>query len=173
MTDQLEIIRVNLSDLDALQKISRETFYETFATVNTEEDMRQYLQESLGTERLTQELTEPSSEFYFAKSENKLLGYLKLNLKGAQTVNEVENALEIERIYLFKAFHGSSIGQQMFDFALQRARQINAPFIWLGVWEENPRAIAFYTKNGFEKFGQHAFILGQDEQTDILMKLIL
>jgi ribosomal protein S18 acetylase RimI-like enzyme len=169
----IEIVRVNLSDLDALQKISRETFYETFAAVNTEEDMRQYLEESLGTERLTQELSEPSSEFYFAKSDNKLIGYLKLNLKDAQTVNEDENALEIERIYLFKAFHGSSLGQQVFNFALQRARVINAPFIWLGVWEENPRAIAFYTKNGFVKFGQHAFILGQDEQTDILMKLKL
>lgn len=173
MTDQLEIIRVTSTDLELLQRISRDTFYETFAAFNTEADMQQYLKVNLGIERLEEEVNNPFSEFYFARLGNKIVGYLKLNVKSAQTVPEDLNALEIERIYVYKEFHGSSIGQKLFDFAMDHAHKINAPYVWLGVWEKNPRAIAFYLKNGFVEFGKHSFILGEDEQTDILMKIKL
>lgn len=173
MEEKIEITRVVVADLELLQKISRETFSETFAEFNTEADMQQYLTVNLGIERLTEEFNNSFSEFYFARLGNKIVGYLKLNMNSAQTVREDLNALEIERIYVYKEFHGSSIGQQLFDFAMDCARRIKAPFVWLGVWEKNPRAIAFYVKNGFVEFGKHSFLLGEDEQTDILMKIEL
>jgi ribosomal protein S18 acetylase RimI-like enzyme len=74
---------------------------------------------------------------------------------------------------LTKEYHGKSVGQLLYDQAIKIARQKNADYVWLGVWEENPRAINFYKKNGFVEFDKHIFKLGNDEQTDIMMKLKL
>jgi len=82
-------------------------------------------------------------------------------------------SLEIERFYVPKEFHGKSVGQILYDKAIQVAKQKNAECVWLGVWEENSRAISFYKKNGFVAFDKHIFKLGNDEQTDIMMKLKL
>jgi ribosomal protein S18 acetylase RimI-like enzyme len=171
--DQIEIRKVSLSDIDELQFISRETFSETFADLNTESDMRKYLSENLSTDTLTNEMLVPDSEFYFALNEQKVIGYLKLNFGKAQTELKDEKALEIERIYVLKEFHGKKVGQILYDFALQIATSIKADYVWLGVWEKNFRAISFYKKNGFVEFDKHSFILGEDEQTDIMMKLKL
>lgn len=84
-----------------------------------------------------------------------------------------DKALEIERIYVLSEYHGKRIGQLLYEKAMQIAKQSNADYIWLGVWEENPRAISFYKKNGFVEFDKHIFKLGDDEQTDIMMKLQL
>lgn len=81
--------------------------------------------------------------------------------------------MEIERIYVLKEFHGKKVGQILYEKAIELAKGIDADFIWLGVWEENPRAIRFYEKNGFSAFDKHIFQLGNDEQTDIMMKLEL
>jgi ribosomal protein S18 acetylase RimI-like enzyme len=102
-----------------------------------------------------------------------VIGYLKLNFGQAQTELQDEKALEIERIYLLKEFHGKNVGQLLYDKALQIARQKNVDYVWLGVWEENRRAINFYTKNGFVEFDKHIFKLGNEEQTDKMMKLNL
>ena len=169
--DGIEIRKVLLSGIDALQSISRQTFSETFADLNTESDMRKYLSENLSIDTLTNELLVPDSEFYLTLFEQKVIGYLKLNFGKAQTELKDQNALEIERIYVLKEFHGKKVGQMLYDFALQIAARIKADYVWLGVWEKNFRAISFYRKNGFVEFGKHSFILGNDEQTDIMMKL--
>ena len=72
-----------------------------------------------------------------------------------------------------KEFHGKKVGQILYDKALEIAQQKDVEFVWLGVWEENRRAINFYKKNGFVEFDKHIFKLGEDEQTDIMMKLKL
>lgn len=172
MTD-IAIKRVTLRDIDHLQKISRETFYETFSSGNTEEDMAKYLNEELSIEKLTTELTDKNSEFYFATLDNKIIGYLKINFGQSQTELKDSKAVEIERIYVLKEYHGKKVGQILLDEAIHIARQRNADYVWLGVWEENPRAINFYKKNGFVEFDKHIFKLGEDEQTDIMMKLTL
>ena len=169
----INVRQVTLNDIDQLQEIGRQTFYETFAGSNTEDDMQKYLDESFSESKLTAELTEPNSEFYFAILDNKVIGYLKLNFGQSQTELKDDNALEIERIYVLKEFHGKKIGQILYDQAIKIARQKNADYVWLGVWEENPRAINFYKKNGFVEFDKHIFKLGNDEQTDIMMKLKL
>ncbi|GMN08105.1 GNAT family N-acetyltransferase [Croceitalea sp. MTPC9] len=169
----MEIRKVTLNDIEQLQQIGRQTFSETFSSSNTEENMTTYLEEGFSNEKLIEELNNESSEFYFALSENELVGYLKINFGQSQTELQDDTALEIERIYVLKEFHGKKVGQVLYEKAIEIAKQKNAHYVWLGVWEENPRAISFYKKNGFVEFDKHIFKLGDDEQTDIMMKLKL
>ncbi len=169
----IDINKVVLNDIVQLQKIGRQTFYETFSAGNTEENMKKYLDEEFSIEKLNVELNDKNAEFYFAKLDNTIIGYLKLNFGPSQTELQDDKALEIERIYVLKEFHGKNVGQILYDKAIQVARQKNADYVWLGVWEENPRAINFYKKNGFVEFDKHLFKLGDDIQTDLMMKLKL
>jgi len=171
--NNIQINKVTLADIDLLQKIGRQTFYETFSAGNTEENMQKYLDEGFSIEKLTAELNDKNAEFYFASLDEKVIGYLKLNFGQSQTELKDNKAFEIERIYVLNEFHGKGIGKLLYERALQIALQIKADYIWLGVWEENPRAINFYKKNGFVEFDKHIFKLGDDEQTDIMMKLKL
>jgi ribosomal protein S18 acetylase RimI-like enzyme len=171
--EQIEITEATMADIERLQKIGRKTFFETFSASNTEENMNKYLEEGFSTDKLTKELTDPNSEFYLAILDGNVIGYLKLNFGKSQTELKDDNALEIERIYVAKEFHGKRVGQLLYEKAIEIAKQKNADYVWLGVWEENPRAISFYKKNGFVEFDKHLFKLGNDEQTDIMMKLQL
>lgn len=169
----IKLIRVNKSDVTTLKNLSRQTFIETFASDNTAENMQYYLDKSFNEEKLTEEINNPNSAFYFAMLDNQPIGHLKLNFGPAQTELKENNGVEVERIYVLKDFQGQKVGQLLFDKAIQIARDRNAEYIWLGVWEKNLKAIAFYTKNGFVQFGAHAFLVGDDEQIDIMMKLVL
>ncbi|MBC7947782.1 MAG: GNAT family N-acetyltransferase [Chitinophagaceae bacterium] len=171
--NDFEIRRVAVNECEELQKISRQTFLETFSAGNTKADMRKYLDEGLSKENLTAELHNPESEFYFAVISDLVIGYLKLNFGRSQTELQDDRALEIERIYVVNEFHGKVVGQRLYEKAMEIARQRNATYVWLGVWEENPRAIKFYKKNGFLELGKHIFKLGNSEQIDIMMKLPL
>ena len=171
--ENIDLTKVTLNDIDQLQKIGKQTFHETFSASNTEENMKKYLNEGFTTEKLTAELNDKNSEFFFAKHNNTVIGYLKLNFGLSQTELQDDKALEIERIYVSKEFHGKKVGQLLYEKAIQTAKQTNANYVWLGVWEENQRAIHFYKKNGFVEFDKHIFKLGDDEQTDIMMKLQL
>lgn len=169
----IAIYKVSLQDVEALQAIGRVTFSQTFSEHNNAEDMEAYLKTSYAIEKLTAEINNPESEFYFAKENENIIGYLKINTGKAQTEIKNLDAFEIERIYVDQAYLGKKIGQILFQKALQLAKQKKAAYVWLGVWEENNRAIAFYKKNGFVPFDKHIFKLGNDEQTDIMMKLDL
>lgn len=169
----LKINKAVISDAERLQAIGRITFSETFATGNSDENMIKYLDESFAIEKLTAELQNKDSYFYLAELDGQVIGYLKLNVGEAQTEIKENNALEIERIYVLKEFHGKKVAQELYNKALQKAEEIKADYIWLGVWEKNFRAVSFYTKNGFEQFDTHIFRLGDDEQTDLMMKKVL
>ena len=169
----ISINKITTEDVKALQSISRQTFYETFAESNSEKDMRHYLEDNLSIEKLTSELSSENSEFYFSTENNDVIGYLKLNFSTSQTELKEEQSVEIERIYVLNAYHGKKVGQLLFDKAIEVAKERKALYVWLGVWEENPRAISFYKKNGFMEFDKHIFKLGDDEQTDIMMRLQL
>lgn len=167
----MEIVKATINDLDELQGIGIETFSETFSKNNTKENMEKYLLESFSTEKLAAELNDANAEFYFATQNEKVIGYLKINFGAAQTELKDSSGLEIERIYVFKAFHGKHVGQLLYEKALEIAKQHELAFVWLGVWEENLRAISFYQKNGFVVFDKHLFKLGEEIQTDIMMRL--
>lgn len=169
----IHIEKVTQDDVEKLQEIGRQTFLETFAASNSEENMKSYLEAGFSKDRLIRELNDENSEFYFAILDNNVIGYLKLNFGESQTEVKYKKAVEIERIYVSKAFHGKKVGQILYDTAIQIARYKEAEYIWLGVWEENLRAIGFYKKNGFVAFDKHIFKLGDDKQTDIMMKLKL
>ena len=162
---------ITLNDLKALQSISKQTFTETFASSNSKENMEKYLDEALSLEKLTEELNNSNSLFYFIEDNNTPIGYLKLNMGASQTELNDNSALEIERIYVTQAYQGKKVGQQLYEKAIQVAKEKGVEYIWLGVWEENHKAIQFYTKNGFTAFDKHIFTLGDEEQTDIMMKL--
>jgi ribosomal protein S18 acetylase RimI-like enzyme len=169
--NKIEIRKASLSDLESVQKIASQTFVETFAAVNSPENIINYLEQSFNTPQLTKELMNVESSFYLATSDQKAIGYLKINFGKAQTEIMDEHALEIQRIYVLQEFHGKRVGQLFIDEVLNIVKINPVTFIWLGVWEENHRAIAFYSKNDFSVFDKHDFTLGGDIQTDLLMKL--
>ncbi|MBF4515891.1 GNAT family N-acetyltransferase [Flavobacterium sp. ANB] len=171
--ETIEIRKIALNEIDQLQKIGRQTFYDTFSESNSEENMKSYLDEKFSNEKLTAELTNKDSEFYFAILQNEIIGYLKINFGDSQTELKDNKALEIERIYVLKEFHGKHVGQLLYEKAIEIAKSKNSQYVWLGVWEENYRAARFYKKNGFVEFDKHIFKLGNDEQTDLMMKLKL
>jgi diamine N-acetyltransferase len=171
--ESIIIVPVTLNDVEKLQAISRITFSQTFMEYNTAEDMETYLSNSFSIEKLSAELNNPDTEFYFAQDQDIIVGYLKVNTGLAQTENKDATAFEIERIYVDQAYLGKKIGQLLFEKAIELAKAKNKSYVWLGVWEENHRALAFYHKNGLVPFDKHIFKLGNDEQTDIMMKLEL
>ncbi|MEF9478292.1 GNAT family N-acetyltransferase [Chryseobacterium sp. 1B4] len=167
------ISKSGTEDLEILQNIGIQTFKETFAEDNTEEAMRKYLEDSFNTEKMKSELNNPDSLFYIAWEEDNPVGYLKVNSGKAQTELQDDTSLEIERIYVKKSHHGKKVGQLLYNQALETAQQLGKSYLWLGVWEKNLRAINFYSKNGFVEFDKHIFRLGEEEQTDLMMKKIL
>ncbi len=169
----LIIQRATETDLIDLQSISILTFCQAFEQFNTVDDMQLYLENCLSIEQLNKEMETEVSSFFLAKIDGETIGYLKLNV-GISDQNDLEGqGLEIERIYVVEEYHGTGIGQELYIFAEEKATEIRATHLWLGVWEHNPRAIRFYKKLGFEPFGKQKFILGKDIQTDILMRLAL
>lgn len=168
---EIAIRKITVNDLNELQSIGKLTFAETFSSGNSEENMKAYLENGFSTEKLTTELSDPNAEFYFAELDGETIGYLKVNVGQSQTEIKDHNAIEIERIYVLKAFHGKKVGQILYNKAIAIAKEKNVDYVWLGVWEENPRAIRFYEKNGFKAFDKHVFKLGNDKQTDIMMRL--
>jgi len=162
--------KVKPNEILLLHTISCSTFSEAFSEVNTPDDMQLYLQNTMSLERLSEELENPFSEFFFIEVDGKVEGYLKLNYASAQTEIFDENSTEIERIYVSKKNYSKGLGQVLLNTAFEQAALHQSGYIWLGVWEHNTKAIAFYHRNGFVKFGEHPFMLGNDKQTDILMK---
>ena len=129
----ISIIKIRTEDVKALQSISRQTFFETFAESNSEKNMRHYLEDNLSIEKLTSELSSENSEFYFSTENNDVIGYLKLNFSTSQTELKEEQSVEIERIYVLNAYHGKKVGQLLFDKAIEVAKERKALYVWLGV----------------------------------------
>lgn len=168
--ENIEIRKVGLSDIAQLRAIGRQTFYETFSNVNTEENMSCYLEDSFSERKLEEEVSDPGSELYFAIYDKQVIGYLKVNYGSSQTELKDSTSVEIERIYVLQAFQGKRVGQLLFEKAMNIASTLKVRYVWLGVWERNTKAIEFYEKNGFVAFNKHIFRLGDDEQLDIMMK---
>lgn len=167
---ETEIKRISSKEVATLKAVSEETFYDTFSADNQPENLQAYLTSAYQTEKLMAELENPESFFYFLFVEKQLAGYLKLNIDKAQTENMGDSTLEIERIYIRKDFKQQGLGTLLMQKAIEEAIKLNKTKLWLGVWEKNQPAIAFYQKMGFEKFGSHTFYLGNEKQTDELMQ---
>ena len=157
-------------DADLIAEISRQTFYDTFAAQNSKEDMDIHMAQYYAVEKIQAELGDPCNIFLLAYDDDRVAGYAKLNEHIKEESNSLEKPIEIERIYSIKEMIGKGVGKKLMEECLVKAREKDKRVIWLGVWEINNRAIEFYTRWGFEKFGEHNFPVGNDPQTDWLMK---
>jgi diamine N-acetyltransferase len=164
----MKIKIATIEDITLLCEIGIKTFIETYGNQNTPEDLKKYLEEKFNKKQISDELLTPKTIFLLVELENEIIGYAKMR------VNLVENpdmkSLEIERIYISKDYHGQKYGAMLMQKCIDVSIENNYESIWLGVWEHNPKAINFYQKWGFEIFGEHIFQLGDDAQTDFLMK---
>lgn len=158
-----------IEDVRELQEISSVTFQETFGAQNSPEHMAAYLEKAFNTNQLEQELANRSTEFFFVRVDGKIAGYLKLNTDDAQSEAMGSDALEVERIYIRISFQKLGLGKHLLNRAMERAHELGKKKIWLGVWEHNENAIAFYRKKGFIQTGAHSFYMGDDEQVDWIM----
>lgn len=171
--DNLIIKECCLKDIEKIKHISEKTFYETFSNENTKEDMDNYIRENFSYEQLEHEIRNDYSKFYIVENNEEVVAYMKLNFDKAQTEAKHNNTLEVQRIYVLQEYKGKHIGKLLIQKAIKISKGSNFNYIWLGVWENNINAIKFYKKLGFKKFDTHIFKLGDDEQIDNLMKLIL
>lgn len=167
----ITIVKATISDLEVIQEISKQTFIETFAEVNKPENLDNYVQENFNSQQIALEINNPESAFYLAILDGETIAYLKLNFGNAQTEIRSDEAMEIQRIYVLKKFYGKKIGQLLLNEAIKIGQKTGVDSIWLGVWEENHKAIEFYSKNDFVEFDKHSFTLGNEVQTDLLMEL--
>ncbi len=157
-----------IDDTDLLCEIGSKTFIETYGHQNTPENLENYLKEKLNKEQISDEILTPKTIFLLVELENEVIGYAKMRVNLVE--NPDEKALEIERIYITKNHHGQKYGAMLMQKCIDVAQDNHYESLWLGVWEHNPKAINFYQKWGFEVFGEHIFQLGDDAQTDFLMK---
>ncbi len=169
----IEIIKVELIQVELLREIAIQTFSETFLADNDQLQMQEYIDNKLSIEKLHDELLNENSDFYFAKAEHHIIGYLKINFEEAQTEKLGNRCMEVERIYVLQKYQGLKAGQALLNKSILLAKEKHLDFIWLGVWENNKKAIQFYEKNKFIVFDKHYFLLGTEKQTDLMMKLNL
>lgn len=162
----------NKNDAEVILSLSRKTFTQTFAAQNTEADMKAYLAENFTLAKIREELKEPATTFLLAYVNEQPAGYAKLSGNQNTELPNPKQA-ELERIYVLQKFQGQQVGKALLELCLAFARQSGAEVLWLGVWEHNQKATDFYLKYGFQKFGQHTFMLGSDAQNDYLLKLDL
>lgn len=167
----ISIEPITPDEVDALRDLGLSIFYASFSHNNTPENMKAYTDKAYSRSQLLSELQEPGSEHYFLNVDGTHAGFLKLNRSGAQSDINDPDSLEIQRIYVDMPFQNRGLGKVMLEKAIDRARVLDLHYIWLGVWEHNPDAIRFYERHGFTIFGKHQFVMGDDMQTDILMKL--
>ena len=157
-----------IEDINQLCEIGKTTFVETYGEQNTPENLQNYLQEKFNEKQISDEINTPKTIFLLVELENETIGYAKMRINLEE--NPDEKALEIERIYINKNYHGQKYGAMLMQKCIDVALENKYESLWLGVWEHNPKAFNFYQKWGFEVFGEHIFQLGDEAQTDFLMK---
>ncbi|WP_405082578.1 GNAT family N-acetyltransferase [Paenibacillus chitinolyticus] len=163
------IKKCTLGDLRKLQEISHETFNETFKHQNSSENMNAYLEKAFNLKQLEKELSCMTSQFFFVYFDKEVAGYLKVNINESQSEKMGDETLEIERIYIKNKFQKNGLGKYLLNKAIEIAKESNKKKIWLGVWERNENAIAFYKKMGFVQTGAHSFYMGDEEQIDFIL----
>ena len=168
--DDVKIEKVSLEKIEILQKIAIQTFTETFGFDNTKEQLQEYFEKSYNLSILKSDIESQESDTYFIISNNKEVGYLKVNWGKEQTEKELDSGFEIQRIYILKEYQGKGFGKKLFEFSLEKAKESKCEWVWLGVWEKNYKAQNFYKKYGFEKFSEHIFSVGDKNDTDWLMR---
>ena len=161
-----------LADAGALARVAASMFRDTFGPANKPEDLEAYLASAFTEEKQRAELSEPSSRIWLAHDSEGIAGYAHVRLGAPlppQSTITSTKAAEIARIYAQQRWQGRGVGAVLMRFCITAAQGWGADVLWLGVWERNPRAIAFYEKQGFGVVGEQPFHLGADLQRDLVM----
>jgi len=167
---KLKIRECTIDDLLILREFSYKTFDDTFRHMNTPSNMKAYLEQAFVISKLRDELSNNNSLFYFLYVDEQLAGYLKLNEDKAQTDINDPQSIEIERIYVTNDFQRKGLGSILLNKAIEIACIRKKTYVWLGVWEKNDKALQFYKRNGFYIIGKHSFFMGEEEQTDHILR---
>jgi diamine N-acetyltransferase len=170
MPAAIRIRRAQDDDAPALSVLAERTFRVAFAESNTTENMRRHCMANYGQALQLAEIREPSRETWVAEADNGLVAYAQLRFDAASPVVLGERVVEIQRFYVDASHHGTGLAHRLMAHVLGRAEAASASALWLGVWQRNPRALAFYRKWGFEVVGEHIFKVGDDPQVDLLMR---
>ena len=172
MSDQIHVRQATPDDAKLLTDLSYTTFWDAFAhhPKNAPGDLEHYMRQAFNVKQLNTELVEPNSTFLIAEMDGKPVGYAKLIVGSIEPGITSERPIELSRLYSHQEYQGRGVGQNLMDACFEFAKNHDHDVMWLGVWEFNPRAQAFYHKNGFREVGKHTFQLGSDPQTDLLMQ---
>jgi ribosomal protein S18 acetylase RimI-like enzyme len=169
----IRIIPILPSEVSELAQLGRMTFEAAFAAQNNPEDLKLYLNNAFAKAVLSEQLLNRNCHYFFAKEGAVTVGYLKLNTATAQNELQEDDGLELERIYVVEGQQGKGIGKMLLEFTEKYAQRLDKNYIWLGVWEHNPHAIRLYERAGYRHFDTHIYTIGNDPQTDHLMRKIL
>lgn len=166
------IRQATADDVEVLAELATRTFRDTFWDRNEPADMEAYLQRWFSVDRIGSELDEPGSTFFlaFADSANPPIGYAKLRAGEPEPSVQGPDPIELERLYAGQKAIGTGVGAALMQTCLAEAADTGYQTIWLGVWEKNEQAIAFYRRWGFEIVGSHIFLLGADKQNDLILE---
>ena len=158
------------SDATRLAELGALTFRETFAANNSPEDLAAHLVTAFGPDIQASELADPAIRYGIAEVDGEPAGYAQLVFGHTSHGVTGDRPVEIRRIYARRAFHGQGVGAALMTWCLEKARMAGADTVWLGVWERNASAIAFYERWGFHVVGEHEFLLGMDRQRDLVLQ---
>lgn len=162
--------RATTADAALLAEVAARTFYDTFADSNTPEDMEKFLSSTYSEEIQRKEIEDASMTTLLAECDGTVAGFAQIKMAKAPNCVKGPSPIEIKRFYVEKSFHGRGVAQELMRTAEEIARAAGAKTIWLGVWEHNDRAIAFYRKIGFFPVGNQPFLVGTDLQTDLVLE---
>lgn len=165
------IRKADSHDAKALARVAESTFRATFAATNSAADMASHCRNSFGEELQRSEILDPAMVNLLCEQDGELIGFAQLRWGQPPACVKVQQAGEIQRLYVIASAHGKGVAQALMSACIEELKQRNSGAVWLGVWEKNPRAIAFYKKVGFVEVGEHIFRLGDDPQRDVIMFL--
>jgi ribosomal protein S18 acetylase RimI-like enzyme len=164
------IRRANAADAPRLARFLSAMFARTFGAQNRPADIAAYLAHAFGPEQQSRELAEEGTLFWIAEDHpREMVGCAQLRVGSRSKHVPDARQAELARVYADDRWHGQGLGRALLDTCVEAAREWKADVLWLGVWERNSRAIAFYEKNGFRVVGDQPFQLGSDRQRDLVM----
>ncbi len=171
MSTETAIKIASAANMAAIRALSIITFTDAFGAANNQQDIDQYIAKEMAEDLLTAELVDTGNIFFLAYKEDVPVGFAKLRTTFNVDAPPQTHAAEIQRLYVLQAYQGQKIGDELMKRCILHARELGYDTVWLGVWEHNPRAIKFYERLGFIRYGSHPFLVGSDLQTDLLFSL--
>jgi len=170
MQSAIRIRRAEDDDALELSVLAERTFRTAFAEANSAADMQLHCETTYGHALQLAEIRDSSRETWVAEADAGLVAYVQLRFDATSTMVSGDRPVEIQRFYVNASHHGAGLAHKLMAHIIARAEAAGSGVLWLGVWERNPRALAFYRKWGFDIVAEHIFTVGNDPQRDLIMR---